>query len=128
MKDQDNKKDLVRERVRRQARQSAKDLVAGLTRKARQDVDERLKQLDRDRYLGEEMAWSPPCGTRLDSADGLEKGVVTLFSKWSTQARMASARGDRARAKALINRLSSLPLGTLPQLRRRLSKLLEDLT
>ena len=128
MKDQDNKKDLVRERVRRQARQSAKDLVAGLTRKARQEVDERLKQLDRDRYLGEEMAWSPPCGTRLDSADGLEKGVVTLFSKWSTQARMASARGDRARAKALINRLSSLPLGTLPQLRRRLSKLLEDLT
>jgi len=127
MKDRDDKKDLVRERVRRQAVQSAKDLVAGLTRKARQDVDERLKQLDRDRFLGEDMLWSPPCGTRLDSADGLEKGVVTLFSRWSTQARLASARGDKTRARALAVRLSSLPLGTLPQLRRRLAKLLEEL-
>ncbi|MFH1531225.1 MAG: hypothetical protein ABIK09_10915 [Pseudomonadota bacterium] len=127
MKDHDDKKDLVRERVRRQAQQSAKDLVAGLTRKARQDVNERLKQLDRDRFIGEDMAWSPPCGTRLDSADGLEKGVVTLFSRWSTQARMASAQGDRARALALAIRLSSLPLDTLPQLRHRLGKLLEEL-
>ncbi len=127
MKDHDTKKNLVKDRVKRQARQSAKDLVAGLTRKARQDVDERLKQLDRDRFLGEEMAWSPPCGTRLDTADGLEKGVVTLFSRWSTQARMASARGDKARARTLLTRLSSLPLGTLPQLRRRLAKLVEEL-
>ncbi len=127
MKDHDTKKNLVKDRVKRQARQSAKDLVAGLTRKARQDVDERLKQLDRDRFLGEEMAWSPPCGTRLDTADGLEKGVVTLFSRWSTQARMASARGDKARARILLTRLSNLPLGTLPQLRRRLAKLTEEL-
>ena len=123
MKDHDEKKNLVRERVRRQARQSAKDLVAGLTRKARQDVYERLKQLDRNRFLGEDMAWSPPCGTRLDNADGLEKGVVTLFSRWSTQARMAAARGDKVRARCL----SSLPLETLPQLRQRLAKLLEEM-
>jgi len=127
MKDHDDKKDLVKERVRRQAQESAKDLIAGLTRKARQDVDERLKQLDRDRFLAEEMAWSPPCGTRLDTPEGLEKGVLALFSRWSAQARMAAARGDEARAAAILNRLSSLPLGTLPQLRRRLSKLLHDL-
>ena len=127
MKERDDKKNLVRDRVRRQAQQSAKELVSGLTRKARQDVAERLKHLDRDRFLGEEIVWTPPCGTRLDSAEGLEKGVVTLFSRWSTQARLAAARGDTARTRAIVSRLSNLPLDTLPQLRRRLAKLLEEI-
>ena len=127
MKDHDDKKDLVKERMRRQAQQSAKDLVSGLTRKARQDVYERLKQLDRDRFLGDEMLWSPPCGTRLDTAEGLEKGVVALFSRWSTQARRAAARGDKALSVALVSRLTALPLDTLPQLRRRLAMLVEEL-
>lgn len=127
MKDHDDKKNLVKDRMRRQAQQSAKDLVSGLTRRARQDVHERLRQLDRDRFLGDEMLWSPPCGTRLDTPKGLEKGVVALFARWSTQARRASARGDKARSMALVNRLTALPLDTLPQLRRRLAMLVEEL-
>jgi len=128
MKDRGDKKDMVRDRVKQQARESARDLVNVLTRKARQDVSERLKQLDRDRFLHDDVEWTPPCGTRLDTADGLEKGVVTLFSHWSAQARLALARGDRARARDLAVRLSGLPLDTLPQLRKRLEDLLRTLS
>jgi len=127
MKDQNDKKDLVRDRVRRQAQQSAKDLINGLTRRARQDVNERLKQLGRHQSVQDEVIWSPPCGTRLDSAKGLEKGVVTLFSRWSSQAQAAANRGDLAQARDLANRLAALPLTNLPQLRRRLSDLLRKL-
>ena len=128
MRDRDSaKRDIVRERVREQAQESARDLVRFLTQRARQDVDERLKHLDRDRFLTEDGAYVPPQDTAMESAEGLEKGLILLYTRLHAQIRHALDSGNEARARDLAARLASLPLDAIPQLREKVQELLTGL-
>lgn len=125
MKDENNtgKKDLVREQVKRRAQEAAKDLVRFLSHKARQDVDGRLKYLDKDRFADDDLEHGPVCGTRLQSSDGLERGLYNLFARYSADAKAAIIAEEFAKARELLGGMMAMPLDALPQLRNKVISL-----
>jgi hypothetical protein len=124
--DKTGKKDFVRDQVRERARRQARDLVEGLTQRARQDVDHRLRTLDKDRFDDEEGP-DPLCGTQADSPSGLEEGVLLLFNRLHEQVKDAVLQGDLRQARELLGRMLALPLDSLPRLRSVIVALQEDL-
>ncbi len=120
------KKDFVKDQVRDRARRQARDLVDGLTQRARQDVDHRLRTMDRERFDQDEQV-EPFCGTRLDSLDGLEEGVLLLFNGLHEEVRAAMREGDLRRSRELLGRMLALPLDTMPRLKGIVIMLQSDL-
>jgi hypothetical protein len=114
--DKSAKKDFIKDQVRDRAKRQARDLVEGLTQRARQDVDHRLRTIDRERF-DQDDTLEPFCGTRLESLDGLEEGVLLLFNSLHEEVKVAMDRGEMLRARELLGRMLALPLETLPRLR-----------
>lgn len=118
----EKKKDFVKEQVRDRARRQARDIVDGLTSRARNDVEHRLRMVDGERFQPD-PADRHVCGTKLESVEGLEEGLFTLFFTREAQIRDAIAAGDLDSARNFAADLLLLPLENFPNLRDTLLEL-----